>query len=116
MASFRTVLIPANDIAASRDLYRELLGVEPGVDQPYYVGFDVEGQHIGLVPGTTALRAHLHVEDLDDAVKRVVAAGGSVIDAAKEVGGGRLVAVVRDPAGAELGMIADPAQPEHLQA
>lgn len=110
MAGFQTILIPAADLAASRELYRGLLGAEPTADSSYYVGFDVDGQHIGLVPGTTTVRAHLHVTDIDDAVRRVTSAGGSVLEAVKDVGGGRRVAVVRDPAGGEIGLLSDAAR------
>ncbi len=108
MRSFATVLLPATDLAASRELYQALLGAEPTADTPYYVGFDVDGQQIGLVPGATVVRPHLHVPDMEAAVRRITAAGGSVVDEPHEVGGGRLVAAVRDTAGAEIGLIADP--------
>lgn len=108
MASFQTVLLPAADLAASRELYRSLLGVEPTADSAYYVGFDVDGQHIGLVPGTPVVRPHLHVKDMHAAVEQVTSAGGVVVDEPRDVGGGRLVAVVRDMAGAEIGLLADP--------
>lgn len=107
MASFKTVLIPTDDIAASRELYRALLGAAPTADTPYYVGFDVDGQHIGLVPGTTSVRPHLHVPDMDAAIAQITSAGGSVIDEPSDVGGGRLVAAVRDMVGAEIGLIHD---------
>ena len=108
MRSFATVLLPATDLAASRELYQALLGAEPTADTPYYVGFDVDGQQIGLVPGATVVRPHLHVPDMEAAVQRITAAGGSVVDEPHEVGGGRPVAAVRDMAGAEIGLIADP--------
>lgn len=110
MASFKTVLIPATDLSASRELYRSLLGVDPSADSDYYVGFDVDGQHIGLVPGTSVVRPHLHVDDMDAAVALVTAAGGAVLEEPKEVGSGRRVAVVRDPAGAEIGLLSDAGQ------
>ena len=47
----KTVLHPVSDLAAAKAMYTALLGVEPEADAPYYVGYDVEGQHIGLVPG-----------------------------------------------------------------
>src|SRR5215470_2952625 len=47
----KTVLHPVTDLAKSKAMYAALLGVEPSADAPYYVGFDAEGQHIGLVPG-----------------------------------------------------------------
>ncbi len=111
MPGFSTVLLPATNLTASRELYQGLLGVEPTVDTPYYVGFDIDGQQIGLVPGATVVRPHLHVPEMGAAVQRITEAGGLVVDAPHEVGGGRLVAVVRDMAGAEIGLIADPASP-----
>lgn len=51
MRGFHTNLLPAHDLAASRDLdlYRDVLGSAPVPDQPYYVVFKVDGQHSGLV-------------------------------------------------------------------
>ena len=48
----RTVIYPVKDQAKAqaKTLYGRLLGVEPDMDEPYYVGFSVEGQHIGLDP------------------------------------------------------------------
>jgi extradiol dioxygenase family protein len=46
----RTIIYPVKDIASARKLYSKPLGVEPYVDQAYYVGFKVEDQDIGLDP------------------------------------------------------------------
>ena len=48
----KIVLHPVSDLEAAKPVYAALLGTEPQADSPYYVGFDVEGQHIGLVPGS----------------------------------------------------------------
>jgi extradiol dioxygenase family protein len=45
------VLHPVFDLAAAKPVYAALLGVQPQHDSDYCVGFDVSGQHIGLVPG-----------------------------------------------------------------
>ena len=45
----KTVLHPVSDLAAAKPVYTALLGTEPQHDAERYVGFDVEGQHIGLV-------------------------------------------------------------------
>jgi hypothetical protein len=47
----KTVLHPVSDLAKAKPVYTALLGIPPQADAPYYVGFDVGGQHIGLVPG-----------------------------------------------------------------
>ena len=47
----KIVLHPVSDLVAAKAVYTALLGVAPQADSTYYVGYDVEGQHIGLVPG-----------------------------------------------------------------
>ena len=37
--SIRTVVYPVKDFAKAKVFFRELLGVEPYADEPYYVGF-----------------------------------------------------------------------------
>ena len=109
MASFKTVLLPTNDLAASRELYTKLLGAAPTTDSEYYVGFDIDGQQIGLVPGSQDVIPHLHVDDLEAATQTVTDAGGSIVDGPREVGGGRRVSVVKDASGAQIGLIHDAA-------
>jgi len=46
----KTVLHPVSDVEKAKVVYTALLGVEPSADSAYYVGFDVAGQHIGLLP------------------------------------------------------------------
>jgi predicted enzyme related to lactoylglutathione lyase len=45
----KTVLHPVSDMAAAKTVYTALLGVAPQTDSPYYVGFEAEGQQIGLL-------------------------------------------------------------------
>ena len=47
----KTILHPVTDLAAAKAVYTALLGIEPQADAPYYVGYEAEGQQIGLVPG-----------------------------------------------------------------
>ncbi|GAB3414201.1 VOC family protein [Flindersiella endophytica] len=108
----KTVLHPVADLAAAKAVYTALLGAEPQVDGPYYVGFDVEGQHIGLVPGggaqgMTSPVAYWHVPDLAAKLTELTSAGAAVKEAAHNVGGGRQVATVIDTDGNVLGLIQD---------
>jgi predicted enzyme related to lactoylglutathione lyase len=108
----KTVLHPVSDLAKAKATYTALLGFAPQTDSPYYVGFDTEGQHIGLVPGggpqgMTSPVAYWHVPDIEAKLAEVIAAGATVKEAAHEVGGGRLVATVTDPDGNVLGLIQD---------
>jgi predicted enzyme related to lactoylglutathione lyase len=109
----KTVLHPVSDLAAAKAVYTALLGIPPQADAPYYVGFDVEGQHIGLVPGggpqgMTSPVAYWHVSDIEAKLAEVTAAGAAVKEAPRDVGGGRLVATFTDPDGNVLGLLQDP--------
>jgi predicted enzyme related to lactoylglutathione lyase len=109
----QTVLHPVSDLAAAKPVYTALLGVAPQADSEYYVGFDAAGQHIGLVPGggpqgMTSPVAYWHVSDIEAKLAEVTAAGASVKEAPRNVGGGRLVATVEDPDGNVLGLLQDP--------
>ena len=108
----RTVLHPVSDLAAATPVYAALLGVAPQTEGPYYVGFEVAGQHIGLVPGgaaqgMTSPVAYWHVADIEAKLAEVSAAGAAVKEASHDVGGGRLVATVTDPDGNVLGLLQD---------
>jgi predicted enzyme related to lactoylglutathione lyase len=109
----KTVLHPVTDLAAAKAVYAALLGVEPQSDAPYYVGFEAAGQQIGLVPGgagqgMTSPVAYWHVTDIEAKLAEVTAAGATVKDAPRDVGGGRLVATFTDPDGNVLGVLQDP--------
>lgn len=105
----KTVLHPVTDLERSKPVYTALLGVEPMADSSYYVGYEAEGQQIGLVPnsGMTSPVAHWHVADIEAKLADVTAAGGTVKDAPRDVGNGRLVASFTDPDGNVLGLIQD---------
>ena len=108
----KTVLHPVSDLATATAVYAALLGIPPQSEAPYYVGFDVAGQHIGLVPGggpqaMTSPVAYWHVPDIEAKLAEVTAAGATVKEPAHDVGGGRLVATVTDPDGNVLGLLQD---------
>jgi len=109
----KTVLHPVSDLAAAKQVYTALLGAPPQTDSSYYVGFDVAGQQIGLVPGgggpqdMTSPVAFWHLPDIEAKLAEVTAAGATLKEAAHDVGGGRLVATVTDPDGNVLGLLQD---------
>ena len=108
----KTVLHPVSDVAKAKEVYAALLGVAPQADESYYVGFDVGGQHIGLVPGggpqgMASPVAYWQVSDIEAKLAEVTAAGATVKEPAHDVGGGRLVASIADPDGNVLGLLQD---------
>jgi predicted enzyme related to lactoylglutathione lyase len=109
----KTVLHPVSDLGNAKAVYTALLGTAPQHDSEYYVGYDVGGQHIGLVPGggpqgMTSPVAYWEVPDIEAKLAEVTAAGASVKDEPRDVGGGRLVASFTDADGNVLGLLQDP--------
>src|ERR1035437_7112616 len=90
----KTVLHPVSNLAKPQAVYTALLRVPPQADAPYYVGFEAEGQHIGLVPGggpqrMTSRVAYWHVPAIEAKLAEVTAAGATVKEPAHDVHGGR---------------------------
>src|SRR5689334_4035833 len=97
----KTIIYPVKDIAQAKALYGKLLGVAPYMDAPYYVGFSVEGQDIGLDPnghaqGMTGPLAYHHVDDIKESLQALLDAGAQLHQDVKNVGGGKLTAAVKD--------------------
>ena len=108
----KTVLHPVSDLAAAKAVYTALLGFPPQHDAEYYVGFDTEAQHVGLVPGgaqqgMTAPVAYWEVADIEAKLAELTGAGATVNEPPRNVGGSRLVATVTDPDGNVLGLLQD---------
>jgi predicted enzyme related to lactoylglutathione lyase len=103
----RTVIYPVKDLARAKILFRELLGVEPYVDAPYYVGYKVGDQDLGLDPNghQEGMTAYYHVDDIQKSMQSLLDAGASQIQEIKDVGGGRLIASVKDENGNIIGLI-----------
>jgi predicted enzyme related to lactoylglutathione lyase len=102
----RNVVYPVKDIARAKVLFRELLGVEPYADAPYYVGFKVGNQEIGLDPNghKDGMTVYYYVDDIQKSLKSLVDAGAKTIQEVKDIGGGGLIAIVKDPDGNIIGL------------
>jgi len=109
----KAFIYPVKDIARSKRLYGRLLGVGPIMDEPYYVGFRVGDQEIGLDPnghaqGMTGPVAYWHVDDIRKSVHLLLEAGAQAQQEVKDVGGGKLIASVKDADGNVIGLIQSP--------
>jgi predicted enzyme related to lactoylglutathione lyase len=102
--AIRSVVIPVSDLDASKAVYSALLG-EPHTDQPYYVGFNVDGFEVSLAPGAgSGPVAYIDVDDLDAACATLLAAGAAERDAARQVAPGVRVCVLVDGDGNPIGL------------
>lgn len=106
----KTVIYPVKDKAAAKTLFSKLLGVEPYTDEAYYVGFKVSDQEIGLDPnghssGMTGSVGCYHVDDIKKSLQLLLEAGAKIQQEVKDVGGGKLIASVKDKDGNIIGLI-----------
>ena len=108
----RTVIYPARDLAASRAWWTDFLGREPYFDEPFYVGFNVSGYELGLVPDSRkaddGALAYWAVDDVDQAVNDAMSRGAALHGALADVGAGIVTGSVTLLDGSIVGFIDNP--------
>jgi predicted enzyme related to lactoylglutathione lyase len=113
MQGITLFVYPVKDIVRAKKLFGALLGVEPYADAPYYVGYRVGEQEIGLDPnghrqGLTGPIGYWPVEDIKKSLQKLLDAGGQVQQEVKDVGGGKLIAWVKDADANLIGLMQAP--------
>jgi len=109
--SVKTVIYPVSDLAAAKALFGALTGVEPVMDQPYYVQYQVGEVELGLDPngvrqGMTGPVTYWHVSDIESTLAALLEAGATVHKAVDDFGGSeRKVASVTDSSGNVVGLV-----------
>ncbi|MFE3206145.1 VOC family protein [Embleya sp. NPDC059237] len=106
----KTVIYPVRDLAKAKELYSRILGVDPVMDESYYVGYHLDGQDIGLDPHGHAKWEHgpisyWHVADIEATFASLVEAGAEPVHEVKDVGGGKRTAVLKDADDNPIGLI-----------
>ena len=115
MASgMKTITYPVKDLAAAKQLYGRLFGVEPYIDEAYYAAFNVGGHDVGLDPnghgkGMTGPIAYWHVDDINESLGALLGDGAEADQQIQDVGGGALIATVKDADGNVTGLFQEPA-------
>ena len=108
------IVYPVRDLEAAKAVYTAMLGAEPYVDSPYYVGYRVGDLEVGLDPnghrqGRTGPLPYRDVQDIESALKTLLAAGAKEVQPVRDVGGGKLVALIEDADGNVTGLAQDTA-------
>lgn len=107
----RTVIYYVPDMQAAKEWYAAVLGIQPYFDEPFYVGFDINGSELGLHPIDDTITkgnqtvSHWAVDDIEKRVQILAEKGAGILHPVAEVGGGIKVATVIDPWGNAVGLI-----------
>ena len=99
----RLIVYPAKDLAKTKSIFSKFLGVEPYVDSGYYVGYKTDNHEVGLDPHGQAVICYIDVDDIKKSIQILIDAGAVVHQDIRDIGGGMVIAQVRDPSGNILG-------------
>ena len=103
-----TIYSVGSQLEAATTWFESMLGSPPYFNQPFYVGFNVGGYELGLIPDGEGASTYWGVPEIQAAWSRLLEMGASPLEEPKDVGGGIWVATVRDPFGNALGIIENP--------
>jgi predicted enzyme related to lactoylglutathione lyase len=111
LQKLRTVIYHVPDLQAAKEWYSKATGLQPYFDEPFYVGFDINGFELGLDPSMENILPGNHtesywaVESAKAALEKFTALGATIIQDVTNVGGSTQVAIVADPFGNHIGFI-----------
>jgi catechol 2,3-dioxygenase-like lactoylglutathione lyase family enzyme len=111
LLGLRTVIYPVTDLAASKEYWTKFLGIEPYFDEPFYVGFEVAGYELGLLPSTNpehGSTTYWGVTDVPAAMAAAIDQGAVEYEPATEVDEGIITGTVRLADGSLVGFIKNP--------
>ncbi|HXC05171.1 MAG TPA: VOC family protein [Bacteroidia bacterium] len=115
MKGLRTVIYRVTDVNMAKHWYAEAFQTEPYFDEPFYVGFNIQGYELALQPEEARIKdkaesvvAYWGVDKIEEEYQRLLKLGASGNDAPQNVGGEIIVATVKDPFGNILGLIYNP--------
>jgi len=103
--NIKLIVYPVKDIEKAKAFYGKFLDVEPYVEGPYYVGYRVGDQEVGLDPNSKiGPIAYTDVKDIKSSLQTMVKVGAEVVQDVKDIGGGMLIAQVKDADGNVVGL------------
>ena len=112
----RTTIYIVSDLAKANEWYANAFGEQPYFDEPFYVGFNIGGYELGLMPEeekssaekADSVLSYWGVEDINDTYQHLLSLGATTHEEPTDVGGGIMVATVKDPWQNIVGLIVNP--------
>lgn len=120
LRGLRTATFQVTSLEEAKAFYTAAVGHPPYFDEPFYVGYDVEGFELGLMPleddsqsvpatgGAGGGRVYFAVDDIEAASALLEGKGATATSDPHDVGGGIVLRDFTDPWGNALGVIYNP--------
>ena len=111
----RTTIYKVPDIQKAKAWYTKAFQTQPYFDEVFYVGFNIGGYELGLLPEdkpsdskTENVLSYWGVDNIEKEFQRFIALGATAYENPINVGGEIVVASVKDPWGNVIGIIYNP--------
>jgi predicted enzyme related to lactoylglutathione lyase len=115
MLGLRTTIYKVGDIQKATEWYSKAFETSPYYNEPYYVGFNIQGYELGLQPEenptldkTESVVSYWGVENIQETFERLVELGATENEKPYNVGEDIMTATVKDPFGNVIGLIYNP--------
>ena len=112
----RTTIYNVGDINAAKKWYAKAFGIAPYWDESFYVGFNIGGYELGLLPEESpttdkkdSVYTYWGVNEIEKVYSHFLESGATEHEKPHSVGGPLMVASVKDPWGNVVGLIYNPA-------
>jgi predicted enzyme related to lactoylglutathione lyase len=115
MLGLRTTIYKVSDIQIATEWYTNAFETNPYYNEPYYVGFNIQGYELGLQPEENptfdkveSVISYWGVENIEETFDRLIELGATENEKPYNVGGDLMTATVKDPFGNVIGLIYNP--------
>lgn len=115
MIGLRTCAYMVGDLKKATEWYTKAFETEAYFNEAYYVGFNIKGYELGLMPEEKPISdkkdsvlTYWGVDDIQKEYQRLIDLGAQKHQEPTNVGGELMVATVKDPWGNNLGIIYNP--------
>ena len=103
--NIKLLVYPVKDVEKAKAFYGKFLHTESYVASAYYVGYRVGDQEVGLDPNSkVGPIAYTDVKDITSSLQAMIEVGAEIVQNVKDVGGGLLIAQVKDADGNVIGL------------
>jgi len=112
MLGLRTTIYKVPNLEEGKTWYAKAFKTEPYFDEPFYVGFNIGGYELGLLPDESVLGdnvlSYWGVDDIEATYNGLIDLGAVEHEPPQSVGDPIVVASVKDPWGNIIGLIFNP--------